>query len=326
MKKKSRKFPMILLIILGIILIAFSIFTALLPGMIFNSIVKLHVDFEEIAAEDYGILSEKITFQTEDGLNIVSWLVEAESPEALVVIVSGIHNPPVRSFYGLAHNLLENGYSTLLVEMRSHGESDGDLISLGFYEWLDIKAGVQYMEQKEGYSTIPFVVYGTSMGGATAINAIAQINRLDAVISVSGYSSFDDVFIDTMEKEGVPKVLSPLFRASIRLYLRRTYGDEYMDITPINSIESLNGRPALLFHSTEDSQIPFKSFERLRKAAREPEMDNIQTFTRDGNFHFGFLDIPDILENPELDTEYMKKVLDFLEFAKLQMEARNETE
>lgn len=70
--------------------------------------------------------------------------------------------------------MAENGYSSLLIEMRSHGRSEGDKIYIGTREYLDTKAGVEYIKGKPEYGDVPVIVFGVSMGGATAINSTGR--------------------------------------------------------------------------------------------------------------------------------------------------------
>jgi len=82
--------------------------------------------------------------------------------------------------------------------MRAHGESEGNMICLGYKEFLDTKAIVQYIKNDSTYRNVPVVVFGLSMGGVTAINSIGEIPEIDGLISLSAYSSWEEVFCELM--------------------------------------------------------------------------------------------------------------------------------
>ena len=82
--------------------------------------------------------------------------------------------------------------------MRAHGESDGGMIWLGYKEFLDTRAIVQHRKAKPAYNNVPIVVFGLSMGGATAINSIGEIPEIDGLISLSAYSSVEDYLYEDM--------------------------------------------------------------------------------------------------------------------------------
>ena len=61
-------------------------------------------------------------------------------------------------------------------------------------------------------------------------------------------------------------------------------------------------------HSKEDSQIPFKSFERLTKAAAEAQQQ-VQLLTKGGDKHM----FCDRYGDPAADSTYFATVMDFIE-------------
>ena len=105
---------------------------------------------------------------------------------------------------------------------------------------------------------------------------------------------------------GIPKFVATIEKPFVWLYLGFDYGFDKINITPENEIKKLNGRPALLMHSTNDSQVPYESFERLREVAT----DEIETFIREGNYHFITYD--NYGSEPWNDTEYANAIINFL--------------
>jgi uncharacterized protein len=126
-------------------------------------------------AEDFGLEATHFFVKTDDGLRISAYEVMAEHPKAIIVCISGIENPSATIFFGHANFFKEYGYATILFGMRAHGESDGDMICCSFKEYLDTKAIVKYIKEKQLYNNIPIVVFELSMGGVVAINSIGEI-------------------------------------------------------------------------------------------------------------------------------------------------------
>lgn len=81
---------------------------------------------------------------------------------------------------------------------------------------------------------------------------------------------------------GLPEPLASLQRLSVRLYATIKSGVGSRDIPPKNQIKNLGERPALIMHSTGDSQVPYPSFERI--VANAPA--HVETWVRDGDLHF----------------------------------------
>ena len=197
--KKIKKYKRIICIFIGVIILIFSS----MPVIIMPGYINIHVDYEETyEAKDFGISSEKLTLTTEDHLNIVAHEVFTHDPKDVVIFISGIYNPSVTAFFGHSKMLQENGYSSILLELRAHGESEGNVICLGYKEYLDTRAVVDYIMSDNKYKNVPIVVCGVSMGGAVAINSFGQIPEIDGLISMSAFSSWEDVFYDTMVNMG----------------------------------------------------------------------------------------------------------------------------
>ena len=203
--------------------------------------------------------------------------------------------------------MMDNGYSSLLIELRAHGDSEGQKIGLGMDEYLDVKAGVNFLKSNEIYKDLPIIIFGVSMGGATAINSIGQIEDIDGLISLSAYSTWADVFCDNMVELGVPRFIAELEKPFVWLYLCFDYGFDKIGINPLNEIKKLDGRPALLMHSKEDSQVPYESYERLIESAEE----EVSSYIREGNYHFITYD--GYSNKPWADKEYSGVILDFLD-------------
>lgn len=302
----SKKIGLVLLIILLASIFLYMIALAIIPPLIMHDQIHRHCDVEVESPEDYGVTASPLTLKTEDGLSLAAWEVAADTPKGVVIIISGIHNPTATAFFGYARMLRDNGYSSVLVELRSHGGSEGDKIFLGMMEYLDVKAGVQYIKAKQAYKDLPVIVWGTSMGGATAINAIGEIPELDGVISCSAYSDWVNVFYDNMSLSGAPAWMAAMDKPFVWCYLGFEYGFDKIKINPMEEITKLNGRPALLMHSTKDSQVPYASFERL--ITKVPA--SVETFIREGDEHF--ICYEKHFKNPEQDKEFSSAVLGFL--------------
>ncbi len=304
----KRKTPIRKIVIISVIVLVILIIAGLaaIPPIIMKDMINLHVDHEMYSPSQYGIEAAEIGLTTEDGFRLASWEVKADDPRGIVIFLSGIHNPSVTAFFGHAKMLADNGYSSLLIEMRSHGKSEGDKIYVGTREYLDTKAGVQYIQSKKEYDNVPVMVLGVSMGGATAINSIGEIPEIDGLISISAFSSWPDAFCDNMVNMGMPSFLAAIEKPFVKLYMGFEYGFGSLKINPLNEIKKLNGRPALLMHSTGDTQVPYRSFERLKKAA--PGQFDI--FVREGDYHFICKD--ESFEEPWTDEEYSGAILSFL--------------
>jgi len=300
MKKKKK---IILGIATGLVAIIIAGLT-ILPFIVINPMVNRHCDFSHVwAAEDFGLTAYHFFAETEDGLKISSYEVPVDNPKAVIICLSGIHGPSVTAYFGHARLFTAHGYATVLLDMRAHGESEGNRICLGYKEYLDVKAVLQYLKSNPAYEGVPIVVMGVSMGGATAINSIGELPEIDGLISLSAYSSWEEVFYENMKTQA-PAFLALISKPFISLSSFLKYGSESCTVKPIKEIKKLGHRPALLMHSLDDSQVPYANFERLLSQAPE----RVETFVREGDKHF----ITESFIEPEQDNEYAEVLINFL--------------
>ena len=148
-------------------------------------------------AKDFNLKENQMYLRTEDGLKIWASEITTTHLKAVIIYLSGIVQPSVTYFYGHAKFMQNNGYASILLDVRGHGKSDGKRICLGYDEVKDVKAVVDYINSQEKYKDVPIVVQGASMGGAIAVNSFGQLKDIDALIAMSAYSSFEDVILDT---------------------------------------------------------------------------------------------------------------------------------
>ena len=302
MKKSKRR--MWIWIIFGITFLSIGAFIAI-PFAIMNSMLNMHVNFQNTwEAEEFGLETEHFFLKTEDGFNISTYEVAVDSPRAVIICLSGIHNPSTTVYFGHAQLFKEHDFATIMLDMRAHGKSDGSKIYAGHKEWLDVKAAVEYIKEKPLYNNVPVFVFGISMGGATAINATGEIADIDGLISLSAFSSWEEVFYQNMETS-VPKIIAKIEKPFISLVTYLKFGADSRTIKPKKAIEKLGNRPALLMHSKDDSQVPYKNFETLLKYAPS----HVETFVRVGDFHF----ITESFVNPKEDEEYAEKIIQFID-------------
>lgn len=299
-KRKKRK--IILWLAVSITLLAALL--TYIPFAVMKPMVNQHIDFDETwSAADYGLASKPFFVTTRDGLRIAAHEVAAKEPKAVIVCLSGIHNPSVTAFFGHARLFRENGYASVLVETRAHGASGGNVIGLGYKEHMDVKAAVEWIEAQAAYRNVPIVAFGLSMGGANAIIATGKMTAIDGLISLSAYSSWEDVFYEGMAAQA-PALLAKVVKPFSLLAASVKYGVNAWRLSPKIEIARLGTRPALLMHSREDSQVPFANFERLRRNAPA----HVETFVRQGDRHM----LTDHFTEPEKDAAYAQALLGFL--------------
>ena len=293
-----------------ILVVAILFILIIIPWYALSLFLNQRYDQPQFDPSDFGVVAQQITLTTQDGLVLAGWrTLTDDEPHGTVVIVSGIQYPSVTAFFGYAAMLADNAWDTLLIEKRARSLSEGETIGLAMTEWMDIEAGVIFLDNDLRAGDLPIITLGTSAGASAALVATAEVPRIDGTIAISAFTTFIDVYIDNMPMVGLPRFIGHLTRPFMWLQLGFHFGFDELNRTPINALEHFDERPLLLMHSTEDWQVPFTHFEKLYEHARGVGVD-VHTFIRTGNWHFVVYDW--YIQTPSRDAEFTHAILEFL--------------
>jgi pimeloyl-ACP methyl ester carboxylesterase len=153
----------------------------LLLSLIFVYVLtrRPHARFPEPApVVAWGTLEEH-RLRTSDGETLGAWLHRGSPGGPSVVVLHGNRGcrgaglPAAEFFAG-------RGCAVLLVSLRAHGDSTGEVNDFGYSARRDVVAAVEFLERERPGR--PVIVNGTSMGAAAAIFASAELGE-----RVSGY-------------------------------------------------------------------------------------------------------------------------------------------
>ena len=95
-------------------------------------------------------------------VQFVSWRSKPITP-GVSSFLSGIHNPSVTAFFGHAKMMADNGYFSLLIEMRSHGRSEGKIYAGTRAPDTKAESNITWRSRHKDLPAVP------ASGGATAI-------------------------------------------------------------------------------------------------------------------------------------------------------------
>jgi len=140
---------------------------------------------------DYDLDFEEVSFKTADGLTLDGWYVPSENGAA-VMLLHGIGSTRVMML-GLGAGLAKGGYGVLLLDLRAHGTSEGDLLSFGGPEADDVHAAVAYLQSRPDVNPDHIGAVGWSLGAQVAILGAASDSDLKAVVADGpGATTFAD--------------------------------------------------------------------------------------------------------------------------------------
>ncbi|HZJ23899.1 MAG TPA: alpha/beta hydrolase [Anaerolineales bacterium] len=193
---------------------------------------------------------------TEDGIRLSAWYTPPRKGAVILLAHGYGDNRPEWVHVMLA----KKGYGVLSWDARAHGESDGEISTVGYLEVLDVKAALDFVLAQPDVSHVG--AWGGSMGGATLIRATAQFPEIEALFVDSSFASLNDEF-DFL----VPyPVINPL----AKFLAEWQTGFSIKDLDLVKDIARIGPRPVYIVHSLGDTVAPPDAGEKLFNAANEP--------------------------------------------------------
>ena len=134
---------------------------------------------------------QTISIPTETGNTLAAWYGPNPKANATVVLFHPVRSDR-RAMVERARLMFEQGYAVLLVDLQAHGESQGENITFGYLEKLDVNAAVDFVKQEEPEHKVGII--GWSLGGASTL--LASPLEVDAIVIESVYPTVTDAVYD----------------------------------------------------------------------------------------------------------------------------------
>ena len=177
----------------------------------------------------------------------------------------------VIQFHGNAENIwthsasmlwfLKYGYDVFTFDYRGYGFSQGKANVKGIQE--DALAALKKAWELSGKKDRALVVYGQSLGGITALEALTRFESKKAIHKIiieSSFSSYRKMAMDVLSRHWLTWIFQPLCYVLI--------SDRY---SPKKNLDKISPIPLLVLHGRKDKIVPPKHGQAIFKLAHEPK-------------------------------------------------------
>ena len=232
----------------------------------------------------FGLKFEEVSFNAADGVPLAGWWVPAENARGTVVLVHGLNRSRIEMVRKTPF-LNRKGWNALLFDLRHHGTSGGTVSTFGHFEKQDVHAATNWSRAR---SPVPVVLWGVSLGGASATLAAAEDPSVAALVCDSSYRSLRDTVGHHMDLARSwiwwMQLVPPWPVGAEVLYWIGRRGGFDVDAVDIRAAAArLEGRPALFVCNSGDSRMPPEIAFDLKAAAG----DHARVLVVPGNSHGG---------------------------------------
>ena len=211
---------------------------------------------------DLGYRYEAGELTTAEGLRLASFYVPATVPARGNLIILHGKDSARELYLEYLPQLVPFGYNVLLYDARAHGRSQGTYTTFGYHEWRDVALAARRLRHLA--PGLPTGVFGHSMGGAVAVQALARGAGLDFGVVESAFTHLGDItHAYALRQTGLP-----LPRALTDRLLDRAgklAGFHHNEVEPVRAAAAVE-QPVLVIHGAEDGSIDVDNGRRLYAA------------------------------------------------------------
>ncbi|MBQ2350383.1 MAG: alpha/beta hydrolase [Cytophagales bacterium] len=172
-----------------------------------------------------------------------------------VIMVHG-YRGDAGSIFAEGIKFYELGYNLLFIDMRGHGNSEGDCFSMGWYERIDLKGWINKIIDLDPDAQI--VLYGISMGAATVMMTLGEKlpSNVKVAIEDCGYSSVYSIFLCCLKSMfNINIIPARLLLSVFTIYVKIKDGYLLTDASAVKQLKK-NKRPVLFIHGDSDTFVP----------------------------------------------------------------------
>ncbi len=223
-----------------------------------------------------GIISKGIEFinnepykwvhtQSFDGLTLYARYFDNSSDKS-IILFHGYRSSAARDFSCAVGMYKSFGFNVFLCDQRSHGRSEGRLITFGVKEKHDAVSWCEFISEK--YSPKQIVLGGMSMGATTVLLSLGQKlpQTIKAVIADCGFSS-PVAIIKKVARQSF-KINATVFLPFLDLYCRLFGNFSIYKNDTCDAISKTN-IPIMLIHGKDDGFVPCEMSKEAYKYANK---------------------------------------------------------
>jgi len=268
-----------------------------------RALILLH----RLSPADLGMEFENVSYTVIDECNgkqlrIAAWWIPTPNSHGkCAVILHGYSDAKVGGI-AWAPLLRSLGFNILAIDLRAHGESGGAYSCAGFWERHDVNQVIDQTKSARPAETRQILLFGISLGAATAAAAAILRNDLRAVILEGPFADFHTAATLHADRLGTP---GPFFQDIAYRLAKWLSNADFDAVRPVDTIPKIPC-PLMVIQSGDDPFLTDANHAAIRQAveSRDPNRGPSVCWELPGVHH-----VVGMLLNP---VEYRRRIEDFL--------------
>jgi uncharacterized protein len=254
MKKTGIVLAVILFLYLGM---------SILGSVLIMRIPRLPVN---VLPSSVGLTYEDVSFSGRgERLSLKGWFLPGQGNDVIILVHGGYQNriDDTADTLGLAHDLVQKGYSILLFDQHCRGESDGTARTLTNFQ-QDIGGAIDFVRGK-GYARENTGIIGFCSGAISTSIYASEKNDAGAIVLDGCPTTIRNMVNAQAAERSIPKLLLSIFWPGLKAGTRIFY--HYTEVDPINIVAQIKC-PVFFIHEEKDNLVAMAEMTQLFGAAR----------------------------------------------------------
>ena len=223
----------------------------------------------DVWPDQFGIPYEKISFETEDNVELKGWFITSSKDSNKTIIFMHGWGMNRADIFKNTYFLRDLGFNLMYFDFRALGESGGKINSIGYLELKDIKAAIACLKETRPQFCEKIGLYGMSLGAMVAICEAAHNPEIACVVAEASYYSFRRV-VSRWAWVHYHIPYFPLLPIVLH-YIRKNLGVNPERYSPKYNVPKIAPRPVFFIHGRYDNLVPAAQAKLLYKNAGDPK-------------------------------------------------------
>lgn len=224
-----------------------------------------------IFPEQFGLRYEKVSFKTRDGLELKGWFIPSQTGDKRTILMCHGWGDNKGELLKQTYFLNEpGGFNLLYFDFRSHGESEGEITTIGGLETIDFDAAVEWLRKAKPELADSIGVFGLSMGAAVTVASLPKHPDLRCAAVESPFSDYRTV-IKRWAWNNMKLPYYPLVAITLFILRSRVKDPEIDRFNPVESAPKIAPRPLFVIGGEFDRLMTPEDVRKVFAAAREPK-------------------------------------------------------
>lgn len=209
-----------------------------------------------------GLKYDERTILTNDGYRLNYWVIDdpnCTERNGSIIYLHGITDSKA-SGLSYARELAKFCQRIFLIDMRGHGDSEGEYCTYGYHEKYDVISLID--EIKLGDPRTEVTLLGVSMGAAIAIQTAAIDKRVSRVVAIAPFYDLFSIVLDhQVRRIGIK---SSLLLQLVLKRAERMAKFKVSEVSPAKDIENIKV-PILIVHGEGDKTVKKEYSQKLSR-------------------------------------------------------------